>query len=1338
MGTSVMAGALAQRCRKAGPSSFPATLCTWVPPTFAVTMIAQGMIPGIFLGRLLISSVNASQYSSIVGGEGGTRNLLGNSNLGVQELFTKLFQEPLNRCTPYQHRMLVVIDALDETQYKSRDDFLDLIINRFPLLPEWLVFFITSRPEETVQFRLNKYNPCIKICAGSSAHFNVYQQHERDIKLFLEKRVDFSHLSCSAEEVTKACDGLFLYAFYISRILNDPVHSGKINQLSDLFPGDIDSFFLQNFKRVFDKVGADLYCKLFGCVIVAPSSLPVSCISFILQRENSDLDEQEVIDAVSQFVVLRTSDETFTFLHNLIPAWLIDKKKASRKFFVDRIKAGKYFRDIIVEFLSAVVANQRWDKPPSIEADLSDYFLRVGVRVLSKYRENDPSKTVFSCLTSYQYIWRRVQNNGIEIYSLIADLKLSVGCQGLSDAEREILQKICLDLESNVHVLQGSPHLLHSCLPNSPKAVQENVVIPPDVVASTWMEWNGVPYPACEIPCDISCFALSPDEKLLAGGKGKSISLFDAYSLVKVFGPVEVKEKDDDINHLEFSPDGKFVYFGRLDRWFSVEERRVADFPQFSENCMRYTWASFISGGRSVVLQRGRLEQRKHSHSCFCRIFFWWAMQELHGMERMESNKSALWREVGLKEHLEFAVLVRFLHFLEKEGIIDSKLCSELKDNIIKSFHESLCQECRAYHFEKDHRESSLSIVCKRVIDLYSEIFEYQVWDVQSGKPVLEQAFSSDVVLSPYTFLCHVATVLGSNIVLLSPIKKEGLSFFNVAFINLLSLTICRWPHNFHESPLRDSFVVKNLPIEFHNRLSTQSKLSLDGKWIAVRHSYLTLRRAINAVSLFNKGGDFEYFNFAAPVHIIEDVKTFAFSDDSCVFLYATKHRSLHALSLQTGTILSSATGFIPLYFTPEEHTGYFFHARGEEKNIFAREIPPSLLSFFSIPSHHKPITVAFTSADTISTLFSECMVASWKTFGVEGSFAFCGLSRAAFTGSIHAKKAVFSPDGKLIATHRGTKILLLDYPTVLYSSLVGDCEHITSYLTFSPNSSLFLYCIPSSNNQPLFYVWDVRKKVMSATFSSPLGPQPVHCCCFSADSTKLVLCCAFQISIWEYRERPCRLVENVEPFGPFNEFVKFSHCTASSDNELLACCIVDRILLYPLNAAARDQTILQLPRAHLGRIEFCQFLKGTRYLISNGVDGTVFLWDLCEWKAIAYARVAQGAESIASLAVSPKEDEVVCFTSFGRMTRIKLCGLLHEMPTKFPSSDWMNRVKIAVANRQQLGEQQQRSSTFESAASPVDDVEATDWTAVVKDMNFMTDENLESDDDNYDSDSDK
>ena len=380
VGKSVMAGVMAQRMRETGQLG-AAYFCrhnnvTRNDPRYLLGTIARQLC-----------DCN-TQYKVTVGGENGVKMLLGNSKLRVRELFTKLLQEPLSKCSPCDQRKLVIIDALDETEYESREDFLDVIMHCFPLLPEWLVFFITSRPEDSVQFRFKKYNPCVKICAGNSDQDNFYQQHERDIQTFLRNKINFSRLSVTVEDISKRCNGLFLYAHYIVEELRLSANSGKeLNQLSDLFPGDIDSFFLENFKRVFDKVGADLYWKLFGCAIVAPSPLPVSFISFILQRENPDLDEQEVIDAVSQFVVLRTSDETFTFLHNLIPAWLTDKKKASRKFFVDRIKAGRYFGDIIVEFLSDVVVTQRWDKPPAIETDLFDYFLRVGVRFLGEYRE---------------------------------------------------------------------------------------------------------------------------------------------------------------------------------------------------------------------------------------------------------------------------------------------------------------------------------------------------------------------------------------------------------------------------------------------------------------------------------------------------------------------------------------------------------------------------------------------------------------------------------------------------------------------------------------------------------------------------------------------------------------------------------------------------------------------------------------------------------------------------------------------------------------------------------------------------------------------------------------
>ena len=316
VGKSVIAGTLAQRMTKAGHLG-AAYFCRHYDGT--------RNDPRNLLGTISCQLCDCnSEYNSRMGGEDSVRRLLANSNLGVQELCTKLLEEPLSKCSPFQ-RKLVIIDALDETEYKSREDFICLIKKRFPRLPEWLVFFITSRPEDMLQSRLEKYNPCIRICAGSGEQRNFYQQHEQDIQRFLEKSVDFSRFPYSAEDVTRKCKGLFLYAFYIARELNDSFHSGKVDQINELFPGDIEDFFQMNLQRVCDEVGRDLYSKLLGCIITAPSPLPVSFISFVLHRESSGLNQQNVIDAVSQFVVLQ---KTVSFLHNLIPTWLTNKNKA--------------------------------------------------------------------------------------------------------------------------------------------------------------------------------------------------------------------------------------------------------------------------------------------------------------------------------------------------------------------------------------------------------------------------------------------------------------------------------------------------------------------------------------------------------------------------------------------------------------------------------------------------------------------------------------------------------------------------------------------------------------------------------------------------------------------------------------------------------------------------------------------------------------------------------------------------------------------------------------------------------------------------------------------------
>ena len=49
---------------------------------------------------------------------------------------------------------------------------------------------------------------------------------------------------------------------------------------------------------------------------------------------------------------------------------------------------------------------------------------------------------------------------------------------------------------------------------------------------------------------------------------------------------------------LKFSPDNKFLFFGLLDKWFSVEQGYVVELPQFSGNSVLYDQPAITGEGK--------------------------------------------------------------------------------------------------------------------------------------------------------------------------------------------------------------------------------------------------------------------------------------------------------------------------------------------------------------------------------------------------------------------------------------------------------------------------------------------------------------------------------------------------------------------------------------------------------------------------------------------------------------------------------------------------------------------------------------------------------------------
>ena len=1228
VGKSVIAAVISQRAKDSGNMA-AAFFCRHYDGT--------RRDPKYLLGTVAYQLSNChSEYGKRVGGVDGILRMLANSNLGVHKLFTNLLEEPLSHYNSSMKK-LVVIDALDESEYSSRDDFLDLIKHRFPSLPKWLVFFITSRPEDTVQYRLKCYNPCIKICVGNNDNTNLYPQHNLDIQTFLRNELDFSTLSPSLEELANQCNGMFLYAFYIAKMLKT-----KTYLRDDIVPEDLYSFFRQNFKRVHDKLGQDFYQKLFGCFVMTPSPLPRLFISFLLRKESSSVDEQEVIDAVSQFVAIRDTDDTFSFLHGLIPDWLADEK-LSRKLSLEKNEAEKYFRNIIAEYLNDFLQLQSenifLNKVP-----LLNYMLCVGFRFLCKcaIKDSKCSKLVFNCLKNYRFLQLRIKSNKLGIYSLIDDLEFSTQALRLDAASIAVLKDICHALRRDKIILAENHQLLHSCLCSSTSLVR-NMVIPKNMSGAGFESTITVPL---HLPFlrDIRCGAVSHDKKLLAVIQSpENLYLLNGFFGKPIFGPVQLGMHTD-ISHLEFSPDDKFVFFGRLDRWFSVLEKRVVEMSQFSGNPLSYTWGSFIFDGKYIAVSR----QPTFPRAQIATLLISWAKYEITQCQP----------KIVEPDNCRFKFdLLEFENFVSRFNPLFSSTLDSDENNI------------------RD------SVVCH-----YAEIFENQIWNVQTGKPVLKEMFVSQ--LGPFFYFWHMYFKMKK-----SPFKlcDESMTLVHVAFINCWGFFTGNSEYREYEITYRMAGLIRRLlrvkmiedsmqEMNLFPRLRDienslfSSGFAIDFQYSIAKISGECYSFLMNGNEVFSKEGNWILRrNDAGEIGLYEredknslrnrsyfltdarDVKDCVFSNDDKALVYRTtsKNTNLYAIDLMSQTTLRSISGAYPVYCSSEEgqDLGFRFSSTNESMTVLLRDLSGKfLLNSLSVNSMTAE-AVTFTSSDSFSLLFSNGIVDSWQI--VDRSLV--PLDRRVLnlfqSNTIGAKKFLFSHSGGSFVADQGGSILFFNVEKSSVSAIKEGIKGSVACLAFSADDSLLLFCIEEPYVDECFCIWDIN----TSTLSSPIRLEHVDCCCFSSNNKKLFFCNAFSVLIFEHERHNAdfTMLQELNIHSPKSDIC--SHCTVSCDDKLLVCCIANEILIYFVDDPDR---FYKVPHNHLGQVQYCKFLCGKRYLISYGMDGLLFLFDLVNWQSIAYLK----QESCISMAISPDENKIVCLESSGQVSVIGLSGLQSDL----------------------------------------------------------------------------
>ncbi|CAH3184599.1 unnamed protein product, partial [Porites evermanni] len=917
-----------------------------------------------------------------------------------------------------------------------------------------------------------------------------------------------------------------------------------------------------------------------------------------------------------------------------------------------------------------------------------------------------------------------------------------------------------------------------------------------------------------------NCFATTSDKKIFAGAKGRSLFFFDASTLETLGGPFEVsRDVIQRINGLEFSPDDKFVFFGRLDKWFSVGRSCVKDFRQFSENPGHHYWGRILSNGQHMVVKRNHfsdLPETCETKRCIEDILSLWALKEIDGGPDKEWTCS-------------FRQLPEMVAGFSTMGIETSSLLRRLGTNLMSCEVDAMhganyrsCYFCDQLKELKEltdpSKETSLKHVRQLIIKLYRWIFRYQVWNLETGRPLLQDVFNQCVQFNPFTYFCHVTSAFDKwgkdigcggvdqvmsvcNIAVVTAIDtffrlrrlkevwklkeelqgeeekkliemvekrlkevwkleeelhgKEEMKLGEMAEKRLKE--VWKLEEEFHreeevtekiekmlkeewklaeklkrigekekkaieqvEENLKDVWELKEqLHAEEEKRLIEMVEKRLKEVWKLKEELHGEEKKLIEmvekrlkevwklkeelhgeeekkSIELVEKRLK-EVWKLKEELHGEEEKKliemvekrlkefwkseeelhgeekknsekqeyrftqtkylTFTYDDLYVVFL--SHEKLLHALSLQTGTIFTSVSGRNCCYFTRERRVGYLFRSGTEERAIFLSSLLNPCKFFSVLPGQDGEVgettAAIFSSSDTVKSISSESLITSWRLLDHNLGFSFERFSESSSAGSrsqvIKIQNCVFSIDGKLLAFQQHTQIkqcLVEDFEKSQCIVFEADLSVTDLCLTFSLDGVFLLFSIRDNCSGQHFYVWHVQEKVLSKSFSSPCLLS-IDSFCLSSDNRNLILCGdEYEIEIWEFSLYPLHLLKRICVERSFNP-VKFSHCAVSQDTELLVCCLANVIFVYSLQVADIHSSKRVL-RGHVGKIEFCKFLKRNRYLISYAVDGMVFLWDISESKAIGFARIAKGREKIICMAVSPDEDRAVCFISPSRV----------------------------------------------------------------------------------------
>ena len=262
------------------------------------------------------------------------------NNMGVEELFSLLFKEPLSAVGDPGRNMLMVIDGLDESECQGRNELLDVIANQFCKLPIWIRFLVTTRPALNIAEKLKHLKP-LELKAND-------KENLEDVRVFCLKRLEHmvkpANVGEFVERLVLKCEGLMLYTHFLILSITENASIFHKEDLVGSSPLGISSMYHSYFKRLERELLKELdikeeqFLNLLSAITTSREPLPVGFVSKVLvPSTNSPLTRRKVLRALNSVsALLPVRDDCLHVIHKSVQDWLTDiSSYGEHEFIVD-------------------------------------------------------------------------------------------------------------------------------------------------------------------------------------------------------------------------------------------------------------------------------------------------------------------------------------------------------------------------------------------------------------------------------------------------------------------------------------------------------------------------------------------------------------------------------------------------------------------------------------------------------------------------------------------------------------------------------------------------------------------------------------------------------------------------------------------------------------------------------------------------------------------------------------------------------------------------------------------------------------------------------------------